>query len=262
MVVWSIAFNNIKRVFSNFAMILVLIILPISQIVIMQTIMDGVAPVTVTAAPIDKFIDVFVLGKAINLPMIQLFAGGTIVEFLLIGGVIAAAMIIAQKEDKTFMRMFTCPLRFSSIIIGNLIGMSITIFIVAAAFLAVTFLFLGISWGSSWLNVLIVTAAITYVAVALGLLASALFKSVKIGAAFLSFFIITMQFLSDSFTFSGNFDATSKFTINKWAYDAYNKLMEGQTLNSILTNLLVLGIIGTVMVIAAILLYRRERIYE
>lgn len=262
MIVQTIAFNIIKRVFRNFPIILVLIFLPVSQMVIIRTIMDGIVPVGSNAALADKFIEVSVLGKAVNLSLIQLFAAGTMAEFLLVGGVIAAAMVIAQREDKTFMRMFTCPVRFSSIILGNLIGMSIIILIVAAVFLMVTILFLDISWGGSFLNVFIVTAAVIYVAVAMGLLSSALFKSVKIGIVFSSLFIISMQFLSDSFNFSGNFDATSKFTINKWAYDAYNKLMEGQGLGNVLTNLLILGIIGTVMLAVAILLYRRERIYE
>ena len=262
MVVWILALNNIKRVFGNFVMIPILILMPVFQMVIMNIIMESVAPASNGSAAADPFIEVVVLGNTVNLPMIQLFTASTMVQFLLISGIIAAIMIVAQREDKTLMRIFSCPVRHSSIVIGNLLGVSMVILIVAMILLGITSLLLGIDWGSSWVNVVIVTVFVIYAAASMGFLFSAIFSSAKLAGPIMSFVVIAMTFFSDSFTFSGQMDATARFTLNKWAYSAYNELMEGRNLDAVYGNLLILGLSGTVLLIIAILLYRRERIYE
>jgi ABC-type multidrug transport system permease subunit len=231
-------------------------------VVMMNIIMEGVAPASSSQATVDPFIKVIVLGNTVNLPMIQLFTASTMVQFLLISGIIAAVMIVTQREDKTLMRVFSCPVSHGSIILGNLLGLSTVILIVAMIFIAITSMLLGISWGGSWLNIVIVTVFVIYAAASMGFLFSAIFRNVKLAGPIMSFVVMTMTFFSDSFTFSGQMDATARFTLNKWAYSAYNGLMEGRNLDAVYNNLLILGLSGTALLIIAILLYRRERIYE
>ena len=261
MAIWNIAINNVKRTLGNAALILILIILPIVQMMIINSIAGGAATAPIGHPVLDTYVETVILDNIARLPMMQLFAAGTLVQYLLIGGMIAAVMIITQRENKTLMRIFTCPVSKFEIITGNLAGLSLVVLAIAAVFIMTTGFALGVHWGY-WPGALLITVFVIYAAASMGFLTSAIFKRAKMAGAFMSFFLTAMTFLSDSINFSGNFGAVSSFTLNKWAYEAYNKLMEGRGMESVFINLLVLGLVGTAFLAAATMLYRREGIYE
>ena len=261
MTIWNIAINNVKRTLGNIALIPILIIMPIVQMMIVYTVAGGASPAPIGHPVLDTYVATVILDKIARLPAMELFAAGTLVQYLLIGGMIAGVMIISQRENKTLMRIFTCPVSKFEIITGNLAGLSLIILAIAAIFIMTTKFVLGVNWGY-WPGVMLITVFVIYAAASMGFLTSAIFKRSKMAGAFMSFFLTAMTFMSDSINFSGNFGAVSSFTLNKWAYEAYNKLMEGRGMESVLINLLVLGLVGTAFLAAATMLYRREGIYE
>jgi ABC-type multidrug transport system permease subunit len=262
MVILRIAVKTAKMVLGNGVMLLLLVALPVFQILVMQTILGNATPSASTSGVASGFVDVIALEEYKSLPMVNYFASSTLVQFLLIAGVIAASAMISEKEDKTMMRVYTTPARKVEILAGSLLGQLMVIALVAVLVIAIYFFVFDISWGDSWPGVLIVTVFVLFVTSAVGFMVSGLFSKVGIGTGAMSFVIIAMSFLSDGFTLGGQFEATSRFTINKWAFEAYNKLMEGQPLASVVPNLAILGTVGCVLMIVAVLLYRRENAYE
>lgn len=261
MVVWNIAYKNIKSVLGNLVLLPMLIGMPIFQIIMMTSMLEGIVPEEVSTG-VRQFTEIVVLSTGSSVSYSNLFAASTLVQFLLIAGIVVSAIIVDEKKEKTLMRTFAAPVEKIKIILGNVFGQLIIMLAVAGVIIAITNLFLGIQWGGSWLNVLLVALLLIYVSIAMGLVFSAMFKDAKLANGIMSFVIIIMTFLSGGFTFSENFDTVSKFTINKWAFDALGKLMEGSGFRDIALNLGVLGIVGTVLILIASVLYRRENVYE
>jgi ABC-type transport system involved in multi-copper enzyme maturation permease subunit len=261
MAVWTIAWKNITSILRNWILLPLVVGMPVFQIFIMTSLLNNAAGGKNTDW-ISSTVDIVILGKIDSTDMHSLFASGTLVQFLMIAGIIAASMVVSERQENTLLRIFAAPVRKWEIILGNLIGQSFFILVVAAAIILFSQFFLGIHWGNSFANMIVVTLSIIYVAVSMGFLFSGLFRNSKVASGAMSFVIIMMSFLSGSLTGGGQFPIIEDFTINKWAFEAYMLIMQGGTLADALPNLAVLAVVGTVLCIAAGLLYRRENIYE
>ncbi|MCX8132202.1 MAG: ABC transporter permease [Clostridia bacterium] len=259
MAVWHIAVKKIKTMLLNPVMMLILVGLPLFQMFIMKTIL-GSFNVDNSGQKAEGFVEVTLVGLKISLTSLN--AASTLVQFLLVTGVIGASLFIQEREKNILVRIFSVPVRKSHIVLGNLIGQVLVTALVAAVIITLSRIALGIDWGESWLGVFVVTLFVLYVSTALGFIFSGLFRSFKVANGVMIFLIMFMTFLSGGFSLDEQFDATSRFTINKWAFDAYAKLMDGQPIWNVVTNLAVLAVIGTVLLIAACIVNRRENIYE
>lgn len=260
MAVWTIAFKNLKGLLFNKVLMLLVIGMPVFQIFIMTSLLKNTGYEGTDW--LGSTFDVVILGKVDNTDVKSLFASGTLVQFLLIAGIIAASMVVTERQENTLLRIFAAPLRKWEIIAGNLAGQALYIMAVSAAIMLITHYFLGIHWGDSIVGIAAVTLSIVFVALSMGLMFSGMFRNAKVASGAMSFVIILMSFLSGSLTGGGQFQGIEDFTINKWAFEAYMLIMQGKSLVEAMTHLGVLAGIGTVMCFAAALLYRRENIYE
>lgn len=261
MVVLKIAFKYVKTFMRSFILIPMLVGLPIFQIFIMRRVSGSLAEQT-AAVPSSGAVDLILLSSPQNVSFVSLIAASTLVQFLLITGTVAASMFISEREENTLMRVLAAPVGKWSVILGNLLGQCLVILLVAAAIMLISGVFFGIEWGNSYFNLLVVTLLILFVSTSLGFALSGVFKKANLATGVMTFIILIMTFLSGGFTLDDSFDKASYFTINKWAFTAYNGLQEGKSLGDIKGNLTVMALLGTVLLVSAILLYRRENIYE
>lgn len=261
MEIFSIAYKNIKMMYKNVLFLIFLVVVPIFQISLINMIVENAAK-SENAGLAQGFVEISIISKGATMLAIGEFSTGIVVQFILLAGILAGAMIVGEREDNTLMRIFAAPISKIKILSGILIGHSVIILTVSAVIIIAVKLFFGISFGNSWIDIGIVTLFAVYVSAALAFLITGVFKSPKIAGAIMSVVIIIMTFLSGGMIPGKQFDEISKFTINKWISDSYQKLMEGNSLASISTNLLIIGIIGTIFMIIAAVVYRRESIYE
>lgn len=261
MEVLTIAYKNIKMMCKNMLFLLFLVAVPIFQIALIKMVVDNAAEVQSTIMS-QGFVEISIISKGAVKLAVGEFSTGIVVQFILLAGILAGAMIVQEREKNTLMRVFAAPLSKIKVLTGILIGHTVIILTIAAAIIIVIKLLFGISFGHSWIDTGIVTIFAVYVSSALAFLITGAFKSPKIAGGVMSVVIILMTFLSGGMIPGKQFDAISKFTINKWISDSYLKLMEGSNLSGISSNLLIIGIMGTVFMIMAAIIYRRESIYE
>ena len=257
----SIAIKNIKGLFKNIGFLIFLIVVPLFQIELIKMISDNSAEV-INNQPSQGFVEMIIISNTKNAFLVQLFSTGIIVQFLLKAGVLAAAMIVKERQDNTLMRIYASPISKIKILTGIFIGHSISVLLVVSVLIGATFFIFNVSWGDSWFNVFIVTLFAVYVSTALAFVISGVFKSSKVAGGVSSVIIIVMTFMSGGFIQTDKLNLVSKFTINMWISDAYMKLMEGKTLLSVSQNLIILGLIGTLLMLISVMIYKGEGIYE
>lgn len=255
----SIAYKNIKGMIKNPFLIIFLTIIPIFLIGIIKSMVDKSEGFINGAS---SLVEVIILSKSKESILLQSFSATLLVQFLLLGSMVAGAMLVGEREKNTLIRMFAAPIKKSEMLMGILIGHSTIVFLICFLIIMLSNLIFKVSWGNSWINVFIVTIFAVYVATSLALIISGIFKSTKVAGTVSSFIVIFMTFASGGFTAGKGFKGISKFTINKWIADAYLKLMEGGNIHSIKVELLILAIMGTVFMIIASAIYRKENIYE
>ncbi len=256
-----IAKKNLKMLFRNGLFILFLTVVPIFMIYFMKMSTDSAA-IAINNSAGAGLVEMIFLKSNTDDFLVQTFQSGLLVQFLLLASVIAGAMIVGEREENTLMRMFIAPVSKLKILTGMLIGHLVFVMIVASAIILGTHIISDIYWGSSWGNIMIVTLFAVYVGTSLAFIVSGIFKKGKTAGAVMSIVVIAMTFLSGGFVQGEHLDVISKFTVNRWISDAYTKLMSGGSFEDILINISILAIMGTVFMFIALIIYRKENIYE
>lgn len=258
---FTIANKNLKMLFRSVLFIIFIIGIPIFMIYFMKMTIDNTS-VLINSSQSQDFIEMVVLSPSKDNFFLQAFASGILVQFLLIASTITASMVVSERENNTLMRMFIAPITKVKMLAGISIGHTVFFLVITFVIILTTYFLFGISWGSSWISIMIITLLAAYVATALAFVITGIFKNGKTTAVVMSIVISIMTFMSGSIVQGEKFNLVSKFTLNKWIADAYLRLMTGQTLANLLPNILTLGIIGTVFMIIAVMIYRKEGIYE
>ena len=258
MKVLYIAHKNIKAMFQNIPFLIFLIIMPLFQVYFINMMTDTQD----FAKPLYNYVEMVILNPSQNNALIQVYTSGILVQFLLIAGILAGAMVISEKENNTLARTFSTPVTRGQVLGGILSGHTINVMLITMIIIVSTHLLFDVNWGNSWFNVFVVSLFAVYVAATLAFIVSGLFKNGKLAGGVMSAVVIVMTFMSGGIIQGEQFDKISNFTINKWISEAYLKLMEGGTISDIKTNLLVLGIMGSIFLITAYIVYKKENIYE
>ncbi len=96
--------------------------------------------------------------------------------FFMMGGV---ALLVQEREEGTLRRLVTMPISKGAILFGKLLGVFIAGMIQMGILVLVGHFVMGVSWGNSWLGLLIVLLAFAYCITALGTLFAALVRTVQ-----------------------------------------------------------------------------------
>jgi ABC-type multidrug transport system permease subunit len=261
MIVIKIAVNYIKRIMSNFIIVPLLILGPLSMLGLMNSGTSDISK-KIADTVLEKYTQFIFLDQIKNLAMDRLIAASALAYFMMLAGVVLVGMNVSDRQNNTLMRIYTTPVRKRWIILGTFIGQYIISFIIAIAYMILANVIFKINWGSSYINIIVLTLFLVFASVSFGFFVSGLFKRSKAAIVITIFYCFISGFLSDGFTLSGQFNGPARFTINKWAYDAFAVIMQGNNLDSISKNLMVLGITGVTLFIAGCSFYGREKFYE
>lgn len=256
-----IARKNLKMLFRNGLFLLFLTVIPIFMMYLVGMTADSAAGAINNSIGTGLVELVFLKPNSDDF-LIQTFQSGLLVQFLLLASVIAGAMIVGEREDNTLMRMFISPISKLKILLGMLIGHLVFVTIVALVIILGTYVIADIHWGNSLGSIMIVTLFAVYVGTSLAFIVSGIFKKSKTAGAVMSIVVIAMTFLSGGFVQGEHLETISRFTVNRWISDAYAKLMSGGSFENILVNISILAIMGTVFMSIALMIFRKENIYE
>jgi len=195
---------------------------------------------------------------------IQYYASSMLVMFVLYAGLSAAMSLLSEKEKHTLLRLESLPISSTQIVIGKLLGSTILGMIQAALILLFTYYVYDVDWGSSISGVLLISILTISASIGLGFLVSFLLPSTKLVSGGFSTFIAIMTFISGGMAphLGGIFDTLKLFTINNWAHQGLIHLMLGQQLSYIMNNILILGLVSTTLILAAIGFYRKVGYHE
>ncbi|MBM7615699.1 ABC transporter permease [Alkaliphilus hydrothermalis] len=259
MVLWSIAVKNFKDLAKNYLLLFFLILIPLMQIYLISDISQNAAQGGIDLQ--EGFVELITLTSGSS-DLLQTFTAGILVQFLLITSMIAGATIVAEREQNTMMRIYAAPVSKIKMLTGILLGHSATVLMITSIIIVSSFKLFDVSWGDSWINTMIVTLMGVFVGTAMSFLISAIFNNPKIAGGIMSIVVIGMTFMSGGLIQTDKLDTVSKFTINKWIAESYITLAQGGGLQDIIMNLTIIALIGTVLILTASFLYRREDLYE
>jgi len=260
MVLWSIAVKNFKDLSKNYLLLFFLILIPLMQIYLISDIAENASQGGLDFQ--DGFVELVTLTSGGSSDLLQTFSAGILVQFLLITSMIAGATIVAEREQNTMMRIYAAPISKIKMLTGILLGHSATVLMITSIIILASYKLFDLSWGDSWLNTMIVTLMGVFVGTAMSFLISAIFKNPKIAGGVMSIVVIGMTFMSGGLIQTDQLDTVSNFTINKWITESYITLAQGGGLQDISRNLTIIALIGTVLILTASYLYRREDLYE
>lgn len=203
-------------------------------------------------------------GKDIS--TMQYFASAMLVMFMLFTSALGASNMIKEREECTLMRTMSAPVKEFDVLAGKFIG-NVLLALVQGCFVIVfTKLVYNVDWGNSLISLFAITISVVFVAASMSFLLSMVLNSEKAAAGVISVLMLLMSFLGGSFTpldGSSILTTISYMTINRWAFDGFQKIMAGGTMSSISTNLLVLIAAGCLlMVISVVLFKKRGSLYE
>lgn len=256
MIILDIVYKNLRVFFRNSFIIIFTFISPLFILSMINMVSNSEQEIGDVYSKV-----VITLTNTHQIPIINTFSIGILVQFIFIAAVLASVMLIDEKENQTLLRIKVSPVSQLSILVGNILSHTLLIVFITFVIMFFTSILFGVNWGSiSELAIVTIFAAV--VADGLGLFVVTIFKSSKYAGTIMSLVIIVMTLASGSLSNGQDFGIVSKLTINKWLYDAYLMVMNGEGIQQILFNLLIVTIISVILFSLSFYLQRREYYYE
>lgn len=258
---FKLGINYIKRAFGNKFIIPLLIVGPLFQTFLMKANLSGLSQGTGNSNG-GGHVQLIMLGQLMPENMDQLVASSSLVYFIMLAGLVMVGLNVSDRKNNTLMRIYSTSVKRLSVATANITAQALITAFIAAMYIVLSEILFGINWGKSFTLITIVTVIAAVVSASLGFAASTLFRNPKAAVGTVTCILFVSAFLSDSFTLGGQFDDVSKYTINKWAYDAYMLLMQGAGLGTVGVNLAVLLCTAFLLLILGLFISGRERSYE
>lgn len=179
----------------------------------------------------------------------RLYLGFLLIMVMLFMGT-GIGMILEDKNEKTFMRTYTAPIREFEMVLGNVLANFIIGLFQVILYLLVTTILFQVDWGTSLINVMIISIAylLSAVGIAVGL---AGFVTDNQKYSMINFItIVPVSILGGAFfsvkLFPDSLQKVADFIPQSWAIEALEKLAAGEGLQSISLNIIVLLLFGIV----------------
>lgn len=263
LVIFTLAFKNIRLMLRSPIMVLFLIGMPIFMIFLMNAVLSpDAAASTLVASNTGGMVDIVSLTTKPAGPILNKMLSTALIQMLLVDGIVVAYNLSGERAQYTWMRTYTMPVSKFQMVAGNFLGYMSIMSCIAFTAVIITRYTLGIHWSKDILALFCATILAAVVAASLGFVLAAVSKNPKLSSVAGTLIVMVMTMLSGGFTNNNTFDKISVFTINKWAADSFNVLLNGGTLMDISKNLIVLILIGVGLLTASWFILRRETIYE
>ena len=178
----------------------------------------------------------------------QYYGVAMLAMFLLFGANTATRLMVDERENKTLGRILCAKPSKLILIAGKFIGLMIICFVQATILISFTGLFYGISWGSSFVGIFVVTLSACFAAAGFGMFISAIAKSQQavegLGQIFIQGFTLIGGGMIPIYIISPAIKNISRLTINWWVLHGYHDLMLGHGIITVLPYCLILLIMG------------------
>lgn len=159
-------------------------------------------------------------------------------------------LILEDKKEKTFMRTFAAPIREYEMVFGNVLASFILGLIQVLLYLTFTTVLFKVDWGTSLINVVIISIVYLIAAVGIAIGLSGFITDNQRYSMINLISIAPVSILGGCFFsvkwFPDSIQKVANFIPQKWAMEALEKLAAGNEFSSIWMNLLVLVLFGVV----------------
>lgn len=171
-------------------------------------------------------------------------AMGFLTMFMMMFISLGMGMILEDKREKTFMRIFCAPVREVEVVAGNLLANLFLGLLQIGFFLGVTKYLLGIDWGMPLQNVFVIMMMFLIVAIGLGIGLAGVVKSSQTHSVITTILSTSTCMLGGSFfptdMLGGVLRKLANFIPQKWAMEAFDQMAKGKLLSEVGTNLWIL----------------------
>lgn len=184
-----------------------------------------------------------------NLPMEEgketaRMAMGFLTMFMMMFISLGIGMILEDKREKTFMRIFCAPVREAEVVAGNLLANLFLGLLQIVFFLGATKYLLGIDWGMPLYNVFVIMVMFLIVAIGLGIGVAGMAKSSQAHSVITTILSTSTCMLGGSFFPADMLDGVlrklANFMPQKWAMEAFDQMAKGKLLSEVGINLWIL----------------------
>ncbi|MFZ5986840.1 MAG: ABC transporter permease [Bacillota bacterium] len=203
-----------------------------------------------------------IINHGSNTNTVTFYASYILTQLMTLTSIIIATLMTAEWENKTYQRMLVSPANSFQINLGIYSGYMAVMIIISAMFMLLTSLTYGFDWGRAYFNIFVITLSLAFVCVAFSMLISNAFKETKLVAGISTFTVVAMNFLSGGIFAGAVFSKISRYTLSRWAFEAYIKMVEGRPLGSVLPNIFYIIITGLFFIFASALIARKGDSYE
>ncbi len=159
-------------------------------------------------------------------------------------------MILEDRKEKTFMRTFAAPVREYEMVLGNVLANFILGLIQVLSYLLFTTLLFSVDWGTSLMNVIVISIVYLIAAVGIAIGLSGFITDHQRYSMISLISIVPVSILGGCFFsvkwFPDSIRRAADFVPQKWAMEALEKLALGDGFSSIWMNLFILLLFGIV----------------
>ncbi|MDP4182391.1 MAG: ABC transporter permease [Bacillota bacterium] len=252
---YYIALKEIKSFIKNPYIIPPLLIVHFLQFVISINVFNNfVGESTITK---NTFATIEIINKNNNTNIVIFYGAFILTQLLALSSIIVAAYITSEWENKTYDRILVSPLSIFQINIGIFSGYITLMIIISALFMFLISVLYGFDWGGAYFNIFIITVSLSFVCVTFAMLISNIFKQTKIVASIATFTVVAFIFLSGGLFAGAVFNKISRYTLIRWAFDAYISVIEGKPLGSVSINLINILLTGIIFMAIYIMITRK-----
>jgi len=186
---------------------------------------------------------------------------GQMVFFAFFTGAFSMMSILREDEEGTLARLFTTPVRRTSILGGKFIAVFLSVIVQGFVLIIAAHYAFGINWGDPLAVILVLTGQVI-AAVGLGVLLISLVKTSQQGGPVLGGGLTALGMISGLFTSGMSmpkaFTMLAVFTPQGWVIKAWKVVLSGQPLAELITPLLVILLMGILMFIAGASMFRKR----
>ncbi len=182
--------------------------------------------------------------------MVGIMMAGQMIFFAFFTGGYAMMSILQENEEGTLARMFTLPLKRTTILTGKLLAVILMVTVQGIVMVIAGHYIFRIDWGNPWMVILALTGQVL-AASGLGVCLISFVKTSKQAGPILGGALTALGMLGGLFTANMNmpdaFQKLSIFTPQGWVIKGWQVVLNSQPITDLLVPLAIMAILGIVL---------------
>jgi ABC-2 type transport system permease protein len=189
----------------------------------------------------------------------QYYAASMLLMFLLYSGMTVCTSFFNEKDNHTLFRIHSMPVTGSQLFMGKILGIGLVTILQGATIILLTDWLYGVDWGNRPGLLVLTCILVIIAALSLSIMVALFFKTAGSARSAIASIAVVMTFMSggmaplpDSWV-----NSVGAFTINHWGMQAIIRMILHSDLSQIMPSVINLSLIGFVLLLAAIISYRK-----